>query len=259
MNFSVGHRLVDCLAVATAALCVFGLSGCAGATRLPARTHGPTGANFEAKQLDLHFLDEGGARREEVLQRLSLIDTGYTNPRLFWGRWSDSKWGYWWVVAAQGGAAGDAKRVWHAHNLLVTFDESGVEQKKIVIDDDAALWRELHAQLAELPPLDLTQPVAMAVNRCCWLTEMTLTRDSVHIAQSKKKNPTVEVSPLKIVRISHNGVPNKGSSVGTTCHTLHLAEKSAMGKNIHFCADPPSVALMFQYLRQSAPESLQWE
>jgi hypothetical protein len=232
------------------------LFGCAGATRLPTRAHGLTGANLEAKQLDLHFLDEGGARREDVLQRLGPIDTGYSSPRLFWGRWSNSKWGYWWFVAAQGGGAGDAKRIWHVHNVLVTFDENGIAQKKAVIDDEAALWRELHAKLAESPPLDLTQPVAMSASRCCGVTDMTLTRDSIHIT---KKNTTAEISPLKIVRISHNRVPDRGSSTNVTCHTLHLAEKSAIGKRIHFCADAPSVVAMFQYLQQTAPGSLQWE
>ena len=259
MRFRERRGLIGCLAMAVAALCLLGLSGCVGATRLPARTHGPTGANFEAKQLDLRFLDEGGARREEVLQRLSPIDTGYANPRLFWGRWSDSKWGYWWVVAGGYSAAGDAKRVWHVHNLLVNFDENGVVKEKVLIDDDKALWRGLHAQLSESPPLDLTQPVAIAMKGCCFITEMTLSRDFVRITQRRKKNSIVQVSPQSIVRISHQGVLDKGSSAATTCHTLHLAEKSAMGKSIHFCADAPSVATIFQYLHERAPESLQWE
>jgi len=80
---------------------------------------------MQRKQLDLGFLDAPGTQRQEVLSRLSVVDTAYSNPRLFWGRWSDSKWGYWWFVAAQTGGAGDAKRVWHVHNLLVSFDENG--------------------------------------------------------------------------------------------------------------------------------------
>jgi hypothetical protein len=222
------------------------------------RSRGPDGANLE-NHLDLQFLDESGTHVEEVRQRLSAIDTGYANPRLFWGRWSESKWGWWVVVAAPGGAAGDAKRVWHAHNLLVRFDENGLLQEKKLIDDDSALWRELHTQLAEAPPLDLTQPVTIAGSGCCGVTDVSLARDSVRLTTRRKKNPTVEVSPQMIVRISHNRVPDKGSSVGTTCHTLHLSEKSAIGKRVRFCADPPGVATMFQYLQQSAPGNLQWE
>ena len=100
-------------------------SGCAGATRLPARTRGPAGDDLQVKQLDLAFLDASGTQRQEVLSRLSSVDTSYANPRLFWGRWSDSKWGYWWFMAGGTSAAGDAKRIWHVHNLLVSFDENG--------------------------------------------------------------------------------------------------------------------------------------
>ena len=255
MNFSSGRRLGH--SSAAILLCVFSLCGCAGATRLPMRTRGPAGANLE-KQLDLKFLDESGTHEEEVRQRLSSIDTGYANPRLFWGRWSDSKWGYWWFVAAQTGAAGDAKRVWHAHNLLVRFNENGLIREKKLIDDDSALWRELHAQMAGAPPLDLTLPVEISGKLCCGVLDMTLTRESIRIT-ARRKNTIVEVSPLKISRIAHNGAPNKGSSVGTTCHTLHMAEKTAIGNRIRFCADPPSVATMFQYLQQSAPGNLVWE
>ena len=257
MNFSTRHGLIG-FSAAGAVLCVFCLCGCAGATRLPTRTKGPAGANLE-KHLDLGFLEESGTHEQEVRQRLSSIDTGYANPSLFWGRWSDSKWGYWWFVAAQTGAAGDAKRVWHAHNLLVRFDENGVLKEKKLIDDDSALWRELHAQLAKAPPLELTQPVEIAGKGwCCGVLEMTLTRESIRIT-ARRKNAIVEVSPLKIVRITHNGAPNKGSSVSTTCHTLHMAEKTAIGKRIRFCADAPGVATVFQYLQQSASGNLEWE
>lgn len=262
MNSSGRRWLIDRSAVAAATLCLFGLSGCAGATRLPMRERGPAGEHLE-KKLDLAFLDESGTRSDEVRERLSAIDTGYANPRLFWGRWSASKWGYWWFVAAQTGGAGDAKRVWHAHNVLVQFDESGIIKGKMLIDDEE-LWRELHSQLMEAPPLDLTQPMAIAVRGCCGVTDMVLTQDSIRITTRRitirrNKTSTVELSPQAIVRISHKGVPDKGSSVGTTCHTLHLAEKSEAGKSVHFCADPPSVAAIFQYLNQNGSKNLRWE
>lgn len=251
---------IDRSAVAAATLCLVGLSGCAGATRLPMRERGPAGEHLEEKP-DLGFLDESGTRSEDVRRRLSVIDTGYANPQLFWGRWSASKWGYWWFVAAQGGGAGDAKRVWHAHNVLVKFDETGSVRGKMLIDDDAELWRELHRALAGAPLLDLTQPVAIAVKGCCRVTDMVLTQDSIRITTGirRKKTSTVELSPQTIMRISHKGVPDKGSSVGTTCHTLHLAEKSEAGKSVHFCADPPSVATLFQYFNQKGSENLRWE
>jgi hypothetical protein len=209
--------------------------------------------------MDLTFLDQSRIQREEVQRRLAAIDTACANPHLFWGRWSDSKWGYWWFVAAQTGAAGDAKRVWHIHNVLVTFDEEGVVQKKMLIDDEKALWRELHVQLTNAPPLDFSQPLALNVAQSMWLTSLTLTADSVQMTRRNRKGAVADISPLHIVRISHNGALDKGSSVGTTCHTLHLSEKSSMGKRISFCGNAPTIASMFQYLSQYGRRDMLWE
>ena len=211
-----------------AAWAAIGLCGCAGATRLPMRTRGPEGAHLE-NRLDLQFLDDNGMRSEEVRRRLSAIDTGYQNPRLFWGRWSDSKWGYWWIAAATPqGAAGDARRVWHAHNVLVAFDENGVVKEKVFVDNDAALWRELHKQLEGVPPLDLTRPVNLIVKSCCGAREMSLTQDAIVIGTGKKKNPTVSVSPQTIVRSRNIGIFESRANDSVTCN-LHYTDQKTPG------------------------------
>ena len=103
--------------------CTF-LCGCVGATRLPVRARGPAGS-IQKKEIDLNFVQVGTTRREEVINQLGAISTGYSNSRLFWGRWTESKWGYWWVVGypCNNCMAGDAHRKWHIQNLLVAFDE----------------------------------------------------------------------------------------------------------------------------------------
>src|SRR5947208_11709728 len=78
------------LAISALTLSAIVLSGCAGATRLPARAKGPAGETLQTKHIDLSFLEAPGTQREDVLKRLSTVDTAYSNPRLFWGRWSDS-------------------------------------------------------------------------------------------------------------------------------------------------------------------------
>ena len=165
----------------------FLFSGCAGATRLPKRARGPAGENLENKQLDLTFLDAPGTQRQEVVNRLSSVDTTYANPRLFWGRWSESKWGYWWFVASTNDARGDAKRVWHTHNLLVAFDENGTVRQKEVIDNDRSLWPELHAQLAAAPALDLAEPVSLEVSGFHNLARITLGTDSVELNAEQRE------------------------------------------------------------------------
>jgi len=246
------------LTVSALTLSVAILSGCAGATRLPLRAKGPAGESLDRKKLDLEFLGAPDTRRDQVVERLGSIDTAYQNPRLFWGRWSDSKWGYWWFVAGGNSAAGDAKRVWHVHNLLVSFDENGTVRKKEVIDNDQALWAELHALLGETAPLDLSQPVPLEVHGLRDLAKITLTKDVVELERHKGKMPVLQISPQKIVRISHSRA-YANSHPSSTCHTLHFDEKTAWGKSVLFCASPADVATLFQYLQQAGASNLRWD
>lgn len=248
------HALAISALIFSAAL----LSGCAGATRLPMRAKGPAGETLQNKHLDLAFLDAPGTQRQEVADRLKTVDTAYANPRLFWGRWSESKWGYWWFVASTNDARGDAKWVWHTHNLLVSFDENGVVRKKAVFDDDKSLWAELHTQLAEAPALDLSQPLQLPMTGRGRLHMITLERDSMLLDPVRARISPFRVSPQAIIRVSHDRADNRFDRA-TTCHTLHLAEKSPMGKRISFCASPAYVATTFQYLQQYGSPQLRWE
>jgi hypothetical protein len=90
------------------------------------------------------------------------------------------------------------------------------------------------------------------------LNSMTLTAEGIEIAQRKRNKPT-EIVATDVVRISHQGGLDKGAPVGITCHTLHLAEKSAMGKRIFFCADAASVAAVLAYFSQHGRKDLLWE
>jgi len=58
----------------------------------------PAGTRIHPKEIDLTFLQAGATQRDEVAHQLAAIDTSYDNPRLFWGRWSESRWdtgGFW--------------------------------------------------------------------------------------------------------------------------------------------------------------------
>lgn len=246
------------LAVLMVALLAAILAGCAGATRLPTRAKGPAGESLETKKVDMSFLEAPGTQRQEVASRLNSVDTAYSNPRLFWGRWSDSKWGYWWFVAANTGAAGDAKRVWHVHNLLVSFDENGIVQKKELFSEDKAFWVELHKRLADAPALDLAQSIPIEVRGPGRLQTMTLEKDSIQFDLPRGKVTHFEVPSQGIVRISH-GLAGYGGNPAVTCHTLYLAEKSPAGKKILFCASPVHVATTFQYLQQYGSPKLRWD
>lgn len=246
------------LALSGLAFSVAIFSGCAGATRLPMRARGPAGDALQQNKLDLAFLDAPGTKRADVVSRLSSVDTAYSNPRLFWGRWSESKWGYWWFVVSNNDAAGNAKRIWHIHNLLISFDESGTMQKKELFNDDKSLWIELHNRLVGAPPLDLSQPVPIEVLGPGKLQTMTLGKESIQFDLPKGKAMHFQISPQAINRISH-GLPGASVNPAVTCHTLHLGEKSVLGKKILFCASPANVAATFQYLQQYGSPQLRWD
>jgi len=115
------NRITSVLTLCFCAL----LCSCVGATRLPVRATGPAGA-LQPRAIDLNFVQTGFTQREEVAHQLAAVDTTYSNPRLFWARWSESRWGYWWVVGMPCNSciAGDAHRKWHFKNFLVAFDEN---------------------------------------------------------------------------------------------------------------------------------------
>ena len=234
------------------------VSGCAGVTRLPARAKGPAGENLQEKKPDIAALDAPGARREDVVKSFASIDTGYQNPRVFWARWSDSKWGYWWIVAGNNSAAGDAGRFWHAHNLLVSFAEDGTIRAKQIYDDSPSFWVALHAEVATSPALDFSEPIHLSVYGSRALHSITLTKTNVLFEGSKKTNPTLQLSPRDIVRFSHNR-STKGLFPGATCHNLEFAARTSWGKRLLVCASPPEVATLFRYMQQEGAPALRWD
>ena len=257
--------LLACLGIAAASFCALVLSGCVGATRLPARTNGPAGTTIQKNDIDLAFLQSGTTRREEVVNKLNRIDTGYSSPGMFWGRWSESNWGHWVILAVPGGAGGDAGRNWHVHNLLVSFDENGVMQTKELIDGEKDLESELRVQLVKAPALDLSQPLLVKLtplvtaegNPMYGLVEMTITKEGMQVRDTGQTTFS-EISPLDVARISYERFYGKPSS-DSICHSLHLSEKTHGRKKILFCASAANLATVIKYLQQAGPPNMRWE
>ena len=257
------------------ALCCLGLNGCVpGVARLPVHTVGMTGDKLEKQQLDLSFLQVGTTNRTDVLDKLNVINTGYSDPRLFWGRWFVSKWGYWMI----GAGVGDVDRIWHANNLVVLFDEKGVVTNKKVVASDNELWSEITRHLQEAPKLDLSNPISMSrfpggsetLNLRTGSMEMSGFTHLSHPWAKEKELPTVEVVPQNIIRISHGGryiTRGEFESGGIaherpgapTCHTLYFAEKTIIGKKLYTCMNASDLATLMRYLYQSHSGGMRWE
>lgn len=246
------HLIVFC---ACALLC-----SCIGATRLPVRALRPDGSKLQKKELDLSFLQTGITERGEVEQQLAPIDTGYNNPQLFWARWSESRWGYWWVLGGPCGncLAADAGRLWRTKNLLVMFDQNGVLSSKETLGDDR-IWTALRSRVAEVhAPLDLSEPLRLNLTNAD-PAAILLHEDTMEFERSfDRHKPNVTVPVANVVRFKHED-SRTGNSVVMTCHSLELSSKTALGKKIKFCAEPSQIGLLFEYLDKVGQPAMRWQ
>jgi hypothetical protein len=164
------------------ALCAT-LSGCIGATPLPKRTRTPEGT--EVKNIDLAFLHPGQTTRNEVNEKLKLIDTGYRGNHFFLGRWSSSSWGGWVILAGMCcEAIGGGGRVWKNGNLLVEFDDAGLVKRFETFGDSKAI-RSL-APVAADTPLELAFPLELSVKY--WKNSSPPLRDAKIVLSSNSFN-----------------------------------------------------------------------
>ena len=237
------------------------LNACVGATRMVTRERGAGGQPLGAKSFDPSMVQPGTTTREGILAKFSMINTGYDDPHLFWGRWAKSQWGYWWIVVAPptngGGAAGagDANRIWSVHNILITFDDNGVVRGKQLLDDDPQLWRELKNYAATLPPMDASEIVSLSGE-----PQITLANEWVQVVRpGRRKSVTVRVPSNKIIRIAHTAPKDKRNSPGSSCHLLYFSEKTAFGKKLRFCSDGPTLIATLRYLHRYASPNMRWE
>ena len=242
-------------------LCIL-LCGCVGATRLPVKVVNPAGIRIQQKEIDLSFLQAGTTQRDEVAHQLAPVDTSYDNPRIFWGRWSESRWGYWWVLGwpCDNCMAGDAGRLWRMKNLLVTFDENGLVSDRHMVND-AQLWRTLHARIAAIQPptLDLSQPVRIPLTSADPMA-IRMSQEGMEFERPPESGkPDVQVAPVKIVRFKHSAIADGAPSPSVTCHTLELSERTPFGKKIKFCSEASYVGILFEYLQQAGPPTMKWE
>ena len=159
---SLGHDLTRAvswlLGCGLVVFSLFGAFGCVAVpVRMPTQTIDRSGKPLE---LDLTFLKPGSTTRDEVIKRLSAIDTGVSQSNFYWGRWDSSRW----RTTAVGFVPPEGERVWRAHNLLIQFDQNGIVKTWLVAGD-----KELAQQLDAFDtvttdsPLDLSSPLHATV------------------------------------------------------------------------------------------------
>src|SRR5581483_11204178 len=137
------------------------VSGCAYPSKLETRERGVVGMEINKADLDFSFVQVGRTRREDILTKLSAIDSGYSHPKLFWGRWASSSWG---MVRGIGilSEYEENQRIWNNRNLLISFEENGTVTN-ITEVEEKVLCRKLQTHVSQLPVLDLSEPQTLKV------------------------------------------------------------------------------------------------
>jgi hypothetical protein len=249
-----------CMAAATLLL-LLGETGCiAFPTKLPNRIRGDGGLQLQKPDVDFTFIKVGTTSRDEIVAKLAAIDVG-SPAQFFWGRWAESSWG---VVG--GGVYGSdptdviggSGRHWHFHNLLVKFDDRGIAEEKLTIDDDETLWQQFLAYSRRLPmtPTAETMRIPSTDKR---YAEIVLSAESIQFRGAKPESNMILhfLSPAVIhLRPHFRKEPDRTE---LACYALEVDDASAAVRSkANFCASGQQLAQIVAYLDR-LPAPVRWE
>ena len=217
------------------------------------RTVGATGS--EAKTVDLGFLQPGVTTREEVLDKLAWIDTGFKDDNAFLGRWIGS--GRVWVVY------GGTTRSWKERNLLLDFDESGVvRQFRVVGDDDLVKELSSWPALEAVPELLLPNTISITHRHGYSFAlkdaRLILGPDFFDFEEIDEDSHNFRILPQAVSRISRVGIWSRTGpepdSVMYFLLTIHFQEKTKAGKRITISLGLPELTTLVRFFLRTNPE-----
>jgi outer membrane protein assembly factor BamE (lipoprotein component of BamABCDE complex) len=243
---------------APVACALFLAMSCAGCLVVPVkapRTKGPAG-NIAKKTVDLRFLKEG-ITRQEVLQEIGWLDTGFKSERLFIARWLDSGWtAFWGVVAPTGAVAGGGERDWGAHTLLVEFDAGG-RVKRFASLSDSHLLTTLADWTSSEPPLVLDPPLELLVEHFSLngnhAARLRLASNglSFHEPDSSKHYFALPLSSVRQLKFQGK-TPDRGDlpaepSASAMKVELQFARKTPAGKRVTLVTDVSGLITLLRF------------
>jgi hypothetical protein len=233
------------------------LSGCIGATPLPRRTRTATGA--EVKSVDLTFIHPGQTTRDEVREKLKIIDTGYAGDRYFLGRWSSSSWGGWMIGAGMCcEAIGGGGRVWKTGNLLVEFDDAGIVKRSESFDDRKAA--RLLDPVAANTPLRLAEPLELTVkywkqNVAQVPAKLVLSATSLDLEEvsDRKKKDKFSIPAKDVLQVNPAVVSADPILTGQRVHCARDLHKlgGPRGKDLNLLVTLPQLVTLISYAAQA--------
>jgi hypothetical protein len=212
---------------------------------LPKRARNVTGVNMP-KHFDIGFIKPGLTRRDEVLRRIDLADTGLQNERLFLARWKVSHTAVCGAVGGYYSAYANCGRVWQARNLMVEFDGHGIVQKvQRVQDRDIGKVLAAWGATDQEPPLDLSKPVHVPVDKGRNSAELALARASL-VYQYKAKSMRLRRQQI----LGVNTIGWKGHSYSIRVE-IQYRKGHGETRKLKFRMSPANLLTLIEYLEQT--------
>ena len=197
---------------------------------------------------DLSLLHPGQSTRKEVSEKFSVIDSGYAEEDLFFGRWASSGSGWVWMIAGDNVGEGDYWRNWRVHNLFVRFDKNGTVKDFNDVDDKQVL-KTLAGVWATLPQTsNVAEPTEMQVQFRCGLVNLALEPDSIVIDHADPPKIHLHIAPTQIASLRllspHHPDPARLQM------RMDFQSRTALGRNIQFTISPADAVRLTQYLQR---------
>lgn len=196
---------------------------------------------------DLSVLHPGQSTREDVLEKFSVIDTGYSGENLFFGRWVSSGSGWVWMIAGDNTGEGGYWRNWKVHNLVVTFDDNGTVKDFNEVDDKQVLKLLARLSPTQAQTASLALPISMQVQCRRGMVNLALQSGSIVFDHSDEPKIYLRIGPeqvasLRLLRPHH---PDPASLQMRM--DFHI--RTTVGRKIQFAISPADAVRLAQYLQ----------
>lgn len=208
------------------------------------------------KAPDLAFVHAGETDREEVLQKLSGVDTGYASEDLFFGRWVSSGSGWIWFIAGDDTGAGGYWRNWKVHNVFVTFGLDGRVKDLRDVNDQRLVETTAKLLCTQSCNNDLSITVQLrAHHEFGGRTGLVLKGNSLVFDHPDPPKIYFHVAPQQIsgLRLIREHHPDPKSLQ----IQMSFRQKTAMGRRVLFMIAPSDLLRLTEYLQTVNPAALQ--
>ncbi len=212
-------------------------------------------AKGKIKNFDLADV-QPGVSREQIDQQLADISIDCGTPRIFWGRWSSSRWVLAYGQVVSGHGSGGDTRLSKPHNLVLEFDEVGKLLRRHDVNEEGLLPAlESSIRSASLPPLNFDKPLVL--NARHWehiddpKSDGNLVLSGKELRFQEPANSKHDFSvPASAVQSLSSGLQYE-TAAERIAVTIHLSAKTPAGKNVKVAMYPTELLTLIRWFQQT--------